>query len=151
MIRNTIPGTAPTPRDMEYLRFACAHGDGEAAVPPSALAADFGVSRVSAMEKLRRLAAMGYGHYVRGKGLVVNERGREAIRLHLRKHRILECFLDRNLGLDHNVGCREAARIDFYLSDDMVDLISDALGHPTVCPCGNPIPPGPSAGGGGSP
>lgn len=131
-----------TKTDATYLRFIYDITGRTKIVSPSVVAKHFNVSRVSAMEKLKKLANGGYGKYIRRKGFVLNERGSSFAEKAIRKHRIFECVLFQKLGFHRDLVCVEASKVDFYLSDAIVERMSEVLGHPKVCPCGNPILPG---------
>lgn len=101
-----------------------------------------GVRPPTALEALYRLSS---------RGLVVREaRGRyklsgEGLRLAevlVRKHRVLETFLARALGLCADEACRLASAFDCAVPMELVDRMCGALGHPLCCPHGNPIPAG---------
>jgi DtxR family Mn-dependent transcriptional regulator len=64
----------------------------------------------------------------------------EALALELlRKHRLIERLLVDFLGLPwdnvHDLACK----LEHYISSDVADNISRALGHPHTCPHGNPV------------
>ncbi|MFQ6059832.1 MAG: metal-dependent transcriptional regulator [Thermoplasmata archaeon] len=134
-----MTGKSLTKTDAKYLRFIDESAGGATVVTPSMTARYFHISRVSAMEKLKKLAERGYGEYLPRKGFVLNERGSHFARNVARKHRIFECILSEHLGFDKDSVCSEAGKVDFYLSDAVVERMSEVLGHPKVCPCGNPI------------
>lgn len=128
-----------TPVETDYLKAAYRMGR-DAPVPPSHVARAFGISRVSALEVLRRLAAKGFGDYVAHEGLLLNGRGRARARDLLRKHRLIECLLHEKLGVPRRDVCEEASQMDYTVSDSLVTRMAKALGNPRRCPCGNPIP-----------
>ncbi|RLE98012.1 MAG: metal-dependent transcriptional regulator [Thermoprotei archaeon] len=101
-----------------------------------------GVRPPTALEALYKLSS---------RGLVVKEaRGRyrlsrEGLRLVealIRKHRVLETFLVRTLGLCVDEACRLASAFDYAVPMELVDKMCGAMGHPSCCPHGNPIPAG---------
>ena len=128
-----------TKTDVKYLRFIAERTEGPSIVSPTMIAKHFNISRVSAMEQLKKLAEKGYGKYVPRRGFALNEKGSNFAKREARKHRIFECILNETLGFDKDSVCDEASKVDFYLSDEVVERMSEMLGHPEVCPCGNPI------------
>ena len=134
-----MKGKPLTKTDVKYLRFIAERTDGPPIVSPTMIAEHFNISRVSAMEELKKLAEKGYGEYIPRRGFVLNEKGSNFAKREARKHRIFECILSEKLGFDKDSVCDEASKVDFYLSDEVVEKMSEILGHPEVCPCGNPI------------
>lgn len=57
-----------------------------------------------------------------------------------RRHRLIEHWLIRTLGLGWAEVHREADRLEHAISPELTDRISEALGHPPTCPHGLPIP-----------
>ncbi len=58
----------------------------------------------------------------------------------VRRHRLVETFLHRELGLGWDEIHREAEVLEHGLSERVTDLIADLLGHPERDPHGDPIP-----------
>jgi len=61
----------------------------------------------------------------------------------LRRHRLTEVLLDTVLGLDHRRSFDIGCQMEHGMLPEMVEAFCTLLGHPTLCPHGNPIPPGP--------
>ena len=97
------------------------------------------VSPASATTMLKRLAAIGLVEHLPYQGVKCTPKGDIlAINL-LRKHRLLERLLVDFLELPwdgvHDLACK----LEHYISMDVADRISKALGDPTTCPHGNPV------------
>ena len=58
----------------------------------------------------------------------------------LRRHRLVELFLVKSLGLDWSEVHEEAEELEHAISDKVLEKIDAALGHPSVDPHGDPIP-----------
>lgn len=58
----------------------------------------------------------------------------------MRRHRLAERFLTDILGLSWSVAHHEAGRWEHVISPAVEAALVDALGNPTTCPHGNPIP-----------
>ena len=58
----------------------------------------------------------------------------------LRRHRLVELFLVKVLGLDWSEVHDEAERLEHVLSERVVERIDEMLGFPTADPHGDPIP-----------
>ncbi len=65
---------------------------------------------------------------------------REALRV-IRRHRLLETYLARALGVPWDEVHAEAELLEHALSERLEERIDAALGHPTHDPHGDPIPP----------
>lgn len=67
--------------------------------------------------------------------------GGEQLALHvLRRHRLVELFLVRVLGLDWSEVHAEAEELEHAISDKVLARIDEFLGHPSADPHGDPIP-----------
>jgi DtxR family Mn-dependent transcriptional regulator len=58
----------------------------------------------------------------------------------LRRHRLVELFLVKVLGLDWSEVHDEAEELEHAISDKVLEKIDKLLGHPSVDPHGDPIP-----------
>ena len=68
-------------------------------------------------------------------------KGGEQLALHvLRRHRLVELFLVKVLGLDWSEVHDEAEELEHAISEKVLDKIDKLLGHPSVDPHGDPIP-----------
>src|SRR5277367_4484460 len=75
------------------------------------------------------------------RGGVKLTRSGEQLALHvLRRHRLLELFLVKVLGLDWSVVHDEADALEHAISDRVLEKIDALLGYPTTDPHGDPIP-----------
>ena len=109
-----------------------------------ALADLLGVSAAAASAMLKRLDAAGLVDYAPYHGARLTRRGRdEALRV-VRRHRILETFLVRELGVEADAVLAEAERLEHAASDDLIEAMARLLGAPERDPHGAPIPAGPA-------
>jgi DtxR family Mn-dependent transcriptional regulator len=75
------------------------------------------------------------------RGGVKLTRGGEQLALHvLRRHRLVELFLVKVLGLDWSEVHAEADELEHAISEKVLEKIDHYLGHPSVDPHGDPIP-----------
>jgi DtxR family Mn-dependent transcriptional regulator len=113
-------------------------------VPMGKLAAVMNVVPGTATSMVKALADSGLVEYEPRGGAKLTHSG-EQLALHvLRRHRLLEVFLVKILGLDWSTVHDEADQLEHAVSDRVLERIDSLLGHPTVDPHGDPIP---SAGG----
>lgn len=109
-------------------------------VPMGRLATAMGVVPGTATSMVKALADSGLVEY-EPRGGVRLTRGGEQLALHvLRRHRLVELFLVKVLGLDWSEVHAEAEELEHTISDKVLDRIDAYLGHPSVDPHGDPIP-----------
>jgi DtxR family transcriptional regulator, Mn-dependent transcriptional regulator len=105
------------------------------------LASAMSVVPGTATTMVKALADSGLVSY-EPRGGVKLTRGGEQLALHvLRRHRLVELFLVRVLGLDWSEVHDEAEELEHSISDKVLDRIDALLEHPSVDPHGDPIPP----------
>lgn len=123
----------------DYVKALFALGQGES-VTVTALARALDVSAPSVTNMLSRLSReklVALGH--RGSAQLTPEGEREALRM-VRRHRILEAFLVRVLGLDWSEVHEDAEVLEHHVSERVLDAIDRHMQHPTEDPHGHPIP-----------
>ena len=113
---------------------------GQALVSMGKLAAAMGVVPGTATSMIKALADAGLVEYEPRGGARLT-RGGEKLALHvLRRHRLVELFLVKVLGLDWSEVHEEAEELEHAISDKVLEKIDAALGRPSVDPHGDPIP-----------
>ncbi len=75
-----------------------------------------------------------------GGNLVLTARGAELAVKMIGRHRLVETFLHRALGVPLERIHAEAERIEHVISDDIAERLAALLGHPASDPHGHPIP-----------
>jgi DtxR family Mn-dependent transcriptional regulator len=124
----------------DYLKALYALSPGGEPVTTSRLARRLGVSAPSVTNMLTRLAAERLVHHAPRAGAGLTARGkREALEM-IRRHRILESFLVRVLGLDWSEVHEDAEVLEHHVSDRVLRAIDRLMGHPGEDPHGHPIP-----------
>ncbi len=73
-------------------------------------------------------------------GVRLTLRGRKLALAVLRRHRLVELFLVRVLGVDWSNVHDDAERLEHAISDELLERIDLFLGRPSVDPHGDPIP-----------
>lgn len=104
------------------------------------LAERIGVSASTASESIRKLADQGLVHHEKYGAVTLTDSGRQAALAVVRRHRLLETFLVRELGYSWDEVHDEAEILEHAVSDMMLDRIDAKLGYPTRDPHGDPIP-----------
>ena len=98
------------------------------------------VSPGTVTSMLKTLSDSGLAAYRPYEGVVLSESG-EALALRvLRRHRLIELFLQNTLELTWDEVHDEAENMEHAVSDLLIDRIDDYLGHPETDPHGDPIP-----------
>ncbi len=116
--------------DAEYLGRLCT---------VESLAGMLQLKRGPAMQLVARLEALGLVHSEDG-GLTLSDVGRgEALRV-LRSHRLWERYLADRTGVPAGEWHDEAEQREHLLTDDAVEHLDSAMGHPRYDPHGDPIP-----------
>jgi DtxR family Mn-dependent transcriptional regulator len=113
---------------------------GGGSVSTNALADRLGVTAASASGMVRRLCELGFVSHAPYRGVRLTSSGRRVALEVLRHHRLLELYLARTLGLPWDRVHEEAEVLEHHISEDLEERISQALGHPTHDPHGDPIP-----------
>ena len=124
----------------DYLKALYALAPGGEAVPTSRIAAHLGVSPPSVTAMLGRLAGEKLVAHAPRAGARLTPRGRREALEMVRRHRILETFLVRVLGLDWSEVHADAEVLEHHISDRVLSAIDRLVGHPAEDPHGHPIP-----------
>ncbi len=112
--------------------------DGPASTNAIAKALDLTAASVSGM--LARLAEAGLIDHVRYYGATLTDAGRrEALRL-VRRHRLVETFMIRELGYALDEVHDEAEALEHTISDRFAERLAGLLDDPSHDPHGDPIP-----------
>ena len=117
-----------------------------AALPPDALvpmghvAAALDVVPGTATTMVKALAESGLVHYEPYVGVRLTPAGQKLAGRVLRRHRLIELFLVKILGMNWAEVHDDADRLEHAVSDPLIDRIDALLGHPEVDPHGDPIP-----------
>jgi len=89
------------------------------------------------VERLEREGLLTHEPY---KGVKLTEEGRKIALDVIRRHRLSERLLTDILRVGWDEAHKAACRLEHGITDDIVKNLETALGHPTTCPHGNPIP-----------
>jgi DtxR family Mn-dependent transcriptional regulator len=112
----------------------------DAAVSTNDLAERLGVTPGSVSGMVRKLSELGLVEHEPYRGVRLTSQGRRVALEVLRHHRLIELFLAQELGMAWDQVHHEAEVLEHVLSEDLEQLISARLGHPTLDPHGDPIP-----------
>ncbi|MCI0379118.1 MAG: metal-dependent transcriptional regulator [Gemmataceae bacterium] len=129
-----------TPAIEDYLKAIHSLGGAEQVVLPVDIAARLQVRAPSVSGMLKRLAEAGLISYESGQGAKLTKEGVAMARRVIRRHRLLELFLNRVLGLDWSEVDDEADALEHAVSPRLEEAIAAFLGEPLEDPHGHPIP-----------
>jgi DtxR family Mn-dependent transcriptional regulator len=124
----------------DYLKALYALAPAGEAVGTSRLAARLRVSAPSVTNMLARLDRERLVSHAPRAGARLTARGRTAALGMVRRHRILETFLVRVLGLGGSEVHADAEVLEHHISDRVLEAIDRLIGHPERDPHGRPIP-----------
>src|SRR6188508_1013258 len=132
------------PRDLssaaqEYLlalRVMAADGS---KVTAAQVARHLGVTTQAASEMFRRLVADGLVAHADSRELHLSTAGRAAADTIFRRHALIEWLLTSVVGLGWAESDEEAMRLQVAISPRVEARLDEMLGHPEICPHGNPI------------
>lgn len=107
-----------------------------------ALARQLGITAGSVTEMIKRIARMSprLVAYRQHHGVTLTGHGRQAAVAVIRRHRLLETFLSRTLGLGWEAVHEEAETLEHHVSKRLVRAIDRHLQYPRFDPHGEPIP-----------
>jgi DtxR family transcriptional regulator, Mn-dependent transcriptional regulator len=130
----------PSQAMQDYLKAIHSLGGAERLVLPAAIALRLQVRAPSVTGMLKRLAEAGWIAYEPGSGAQLTERGISEARRVIRRHRLVELFLTRVLGLDWSEVDAEAEALEHAISPRLEQALAAYLGEPHEDPHGHPIP-----------
>jgi DtxR family transcriptional regulator, Mn-dependent transcriptional regulator len=130
----------PTRAVQDYLKAIHSLGGAEGVVSPVDIADKLGVRAPSVTGMLKRLAEAGWIGYEPHRGAQLTEQGIAEARRVIRRHRLVELFLTRVLGLDWSEVDAEAEALEHAISPRLEQALAAYLGEPGEDPHGHPIP-----------
>jgi DtxR family Mn-dependent transcriptional regulator len=109
-------------------------------VPVGQLATALRVVPGTATTMMKTLAESGLVRYEPYMGVRLTAAGEKLASLVLRRHRLIELFLVKVLGMSWAEVHDEAEQLEHAVSERLIDRIDEMLGRPQVDPHGDPIP-----------
>jgi DtxR family Mn-dependent transcriptional regulator len=114
--------------------------DTDALVPMGQLASALGVVPGTATTMVKALSESGLVKYEPYAGVRLTAAGEKLAAMVLRRHRLIELFLVKVMGMSWTEVHDEAEQLEHAVSDRLIDRIDEMLGRPAVDPHGDPIP-----------
>ncbi|NOT00983.1 MAG: metal-dependent transcriptional regulator [Phycisphaerales bacterium] len=106
----------------------------------SRIAQRLDVTMASVTGKIKHLAAAGYVRHTPYYGVTLTPKGRKLALHTLRRHRLIELFLVKTLGLRWDEVHADAEVLEHAISDKVLERMYEYLGRPEFDPHGAPIP-----------
>jgi DtxR family Mn-dependent transcriptional regulator len=141
MVAQPLPEITPPIEDYLKVIYTLVHERGEERASTSAISERMGVSAASATNMMQKLADMRLVEYVPYRGVSLTDAGEKIALEVIRHHRLIELYLSEALGYSWDTVHDEAERLEHVISEEFEDRIDAMLGHPTIDPHGDPIPP----------
>jgi DtxR family Mn-dependent transcriptional regulator len=135
-----VEADQPTQAVQDYLKAIHGLGGATDVVLPVDIKARLKVRAPSVTGMLKRLAEAGWISYEPGCGARLTEAGIAEARRVIRRHRLVELFLTRVLGLDWSEVDAEAEALEHAISPRLEQALAAYLGEPLEDPHGHPIP-----------
>ncbi|MDH4063981.1 MAG: metal-dependent transcriptional regulator [Acidobacteriota bacterium] len=114
--------------------------EGQRLLPMGQLAAALAVAPGTATTMVKALAESGLVEYEPYNGVRLSAAGEKLAAMVLRRHRLIELFLVRVMGLGWDEVHDDAEQLEHVVSDRLIERIDEMLGRPAVDPHGDPIP-----------
>lgn len=109
-------------------------------VSTNALAEHLGVKAPSVTDMARRMVEAEMIDYQRYYGVRLTQRGEMAALAVIRRHRLIELYLLRELDYPLHEVHAEAERLEHAVSEQFISALDKKLGYPEIDPHGDPIP-----------
>src|SRR5947199_8120432 len=109
-------------------------------VPMGQVAAALGVPPGTATTMVKALAESGLAEYEPYSGVRLSSAGEKLAGLVLRRHRLVELFLVKVMGMSWAEVHEEAEQLEHVVSERLIERIDQMLGQPKHDPHGDPIP-----------
>lgn len=106
----------------------------------NAIAKHLSTSAASVTDMLKRLAEKDYFHYEKYRGVYLTSKGIKLATKLVRKHRLWEVFLVKNLGFSWDQVHDIAEQLEHVQSEALIEKLDAFLGFPKYDPHGDPIP-----------
>src|SRR5438067_11398316 len=113
---------------------------GQRLLPMGHVAAALSVTPGTATTMVKALAESGLVEYEPYTGVRLTKAGDKLAALVLRRHRLVELFLVKVMGMAWDEVHDEAEQLEHVVSERLIERIDEMLGRPTHDPHGDPIP-----------
>ncbi len=130
----------PSQSKEDYLKYIYHIQEEGHKVNTGSLASALSVSPASVSEMVTKLTKLGWIDNEPYHGFKLTKEGEKLSVGLIRKHRMLEVFLQQHLNYEWDEVHAEAERLEHVVSDMFIEKLDNYLGHPQFDPHGEPIP-----------
>lgn len=134
------PTTQPSKSVEDFLKAIYTLQQHNDRVSTNSLAEMLSILPPSVTDMAQRLAASGLVDYQKYRGVVLTDAGEEIALKMIRRHRLIELYLVRELDYALEDVHDEAERLEHAVSDRFVEAVAAKLNDPELDPHGEPIP-----------
>ncbi len=124
----------------DYLKIIFELGGANKMISNKKIAISLNVAAGSVTEMVNKMLTENFVTHKPYSGVKLTDKGVEYAEELVRKHRLWEVFLNRELKFDLQDVHKEAEKLEHVTSDEMIDHLDDYLGNPIKCPHGGVIP-----------
>ena len=124
----------------DYLKYIYHIQSAEKKVNTSSLAGTLNISPASVSEMINKLSKKGWITNTPYKGFQLTKEGEKISLALIRKHRLLEVFLQQHLNYEWDEVHEEAELLEHVCSDNFINKLEEYLGYPKFDPHGDAIP-----------
>ncbi len=132
-------GTKSEEDQIKAIYYLSERNNGEA-ISTNALAEHLQIKAASVSDMLKKLSQKGWVDYVKYNGSTLTKGGRKLALSIIRKHRLWETFLVKNLHFNWDEVHDIAEQLEHIKSEQLIDKLAAFLGNPEYDPHGDPIP-----------
>ena len=132
----------PTSTVEDYLKYILLEQQQapEALVSMRQISAALSVAPGTVTAMVKTLADSGLLSYEPYSGVRLTDSGRQLAVHVLRRHRLIELFLVKVMGMDWSEVHAEAEELEHAVSERLIERMDEMLGYPSTDPHGDPIP-----------
>jgi DtxR family Mn-dependent transcriptional regulator len=141
MVDNKIELNSSEEMYLVIVRQMCEHCE-DSPVPIPDIAEGLKLQPVSVNQMIKKLAELDLVVYTPYKGVELTAKGLAIATRILRRRRLWEVFLVKDLGIELDEADALACQLEHVTPDEVVDRLSNFLDNPSVCFHGDPIYPG---------
>jgi len=113
---------------------------GSTLVSTSSLAERLEIKDASVTSMIKKLSDSEFIDYTSHKGIKLTKKGKDIALRIIRKHRLLEIYLNESLKLEADKVHKEAEKLEHYVSDELMQNIENVLGNRLYGVHGEEIP-----------